>query len=214
VGPTRRAFFHLELLPPCASARATLAGQAAHPGRAASASPRLPAPKIVEPFLSSLISSPTSLSQSMVETATINGLEATGRSIPLLSVPLPPYKSRSSSPLSLPTRAPSLPPRALFLARACLCRRSPFVVAGARASSSPPTRPFVSLAETPVLLPCSVDRPPAELLPTHKHELKVEDDCFAFWPSSFLEIIPIFSAVQMYQKEVLKPYVLLPKVYM
>jgi hypothetical protein len=37
---------------------------------------------------------------------------------------------------------------------------------------------------------------------------------FAFWPSSFLEIIHIFSAVHMYQKEVLKSYVLLPEVYM
>jgi hypothetical protein len=37
---------------------------------------------------------------------------------------------------------------------------------------------------------------------------------FCVLAPSFLEIIPVFSSVQMYQNEVLKSYVLLPEVYM
>jgi hypothetical protein len=68
--------------------------------------------------------------------------------------------------------------------------------------SCPSSRPSPTRRDRPSLLPARQTNKP-----------KVEDDGFAFWPSKFQKIISVFSAVQVYVKEIQKPYVLLPEVY-
>jgi hypothetical protein len=78
-----------------------------------------------------------------------------------------------------PARAPSLPPRALSPVRVCVVDcHSPSPKIELRRPRPRPNR----LCPSPRPQPCSLARPipPAELLPADKHELKVEDDHFAF----------------------------------
>jgi hypothetical protein len=53
--------------------------------------------------------------------------------------------------------------------------------------------------------------PARRVLPVHEQELKVEESRFVFCPSKFLKNILVFSAVQVYVKEVQRSFVLLPR---
>jgi hypothetical protein len=80
------------------------------------------------------------------------------------------------------------------------------------AVSSSPFEPTTSAAHVPCRRDLPSLLPARRALPVHKQELKVEESRFVFWPSEFLKIIYVFSAVQMYVKEVQTSYVLHPKV--
>jgi hypothetical protein len=129
--------------------------------------------------------------------------------LPSAPLPLPPYKSRSSPCSSpSPTRALSLPPCALYLARV-LPESPPSVELVGLPASCPALAapgPSICTVRSAAPVPCRRDLPsllPARrALPVHEQELKVEESCFAFWPSEFLKIISVFSGVQMYVKDV------------
>jgi hypothetical protein len=106
-----------------------------------------------------------------------------GRASPSLSLP------KLSLSLSLPklTRARRRPEPRLALPEPCPTPRS-----------SPSPAPLPDRAS-----------PARRALLAHEQELKVEESCFAFWPSEFPKIISVFSASQMYVKVIQKPYVLL-----
>jgi hypothetical protein len=93
------------------------------------------------------------------------------------------------------------------LARASPDRRTEPVVRAPRRA-----RPLSAETDLPCSLPGRIPPPPPSFS-LHTNKPKVEDDSFVFWPSEFLKIISVFSAVQVYVKEIQKPYVLLPKVY-
>jgi hypothetical protein len=154
-------------------------------------------------------------------------------SLPLMALMAPP-------PSSLPPRRPSRSPRPLYKPADRTSLPSPRPSSASLSSlhrpSSPSTTVFLlgrarALCASPELRrppPCPADFrrspartsphrpvpfPLAEPLPVHEQELKVEESRFAFWPSKFLKIVSMFYAVHMFVKDIQKPYVLHPEVY-